>query len=369
MKRRNIIFLVLLGLAALLALFSLMDGKLPWTSKTVDGGSSTIGKGDPKAGSAKSGDAVNSTPKTASSPDMMRDGLLALNHQPIEFYGKAVDQYGNPVIDAEITGSVIVRDGFRETVEKYSTRTDAQGGFELKGFYGERLGIRIVRTGYEQDLHEGSSFKYSKMYRHVHQPDPKNPVIFVMWKLVGAETMICCDMPHLHIPYDGTSAAIDLTTGKIVKQGGDLRLTLRRDPVQLKFQQRNFDWSVTIEGVNGGVLESTNYWMYSAPEKGYQPQLKISMPSTSTNWDHAVERLLYVKSRGGRHHARVSIRIFSDVDRPGEGTGVVMESWLNPNGSRNLEFDSNKAVEPERIQEVGLEKALEEARVSNQSVQ
>jgi len=294
----------------------------------------------------------------------LREGLSLLNHQPIEFYGRAVDQYGEPVVGAEVRGHVQINDGYRETLEKHQTTTDSNGMFEFHGFSGRDLGIAVSKSGYlrESEHTANSYFKYSLMFREkVHKPDPNNPVIFKMWKLAGAEPMVEVDKTF-RIPYDGTPAIIDLVHGKQTESVGDLKLTLIRNPLEVKRGQQNYFWSFSITPIEGGLIETKDSFMYLAPEQGYISEWKHDVDPVTTNWSAKAEVIFYLKSRAGKNHARVQLAVYSDTHLPNAGVGVTIKSWLNPSGSRNLEYDPNKRISPERIAQIGLEKAIEEAR-------
>ena len=83
------------------------------------------------------------------------------------------------------------------------------------------------------------------------------------------------------------------------------------------------------------------------------------MPKDRPDWNESKERFLYFKSRGGRIYGRMKVGVYAFFDPP---IAVTIDTWVNPNCSRNLEFDPNKTIDASRVQEVGLEKAIEEAK-------
>ena len=80
--------------------------------------------------------------------EQMREGLAALNDVPIVFYGKLEDQFGNPVVGAEITGSTIVYNGTASHGQRVVATSDANGFFQLNGGNGESLGMMPRKDGY-----------------------------------------------------------------------------------------------------------------------------------------------------------------------------------------------------------------------------
>lgn len=52
-----------------------------------------------------------------------------------------------------------------------------------------------------------------------------------------------------------------------------------------------------------------------------------------------------MKGKDGQHHARSEITIISDYSQNG---AYDVEWFLNPSGSRNLEFEPQIAIQPDR---------------------
>jgi hypothetical protein len=106
------------------------------------------------------------------------------NAKPINVYGKIVDQFGQPVVGAKVNGGTLLYLSFeRSGGEKFTTVTDSQGLFSFTDLHGVRFGFGVEKAGYEYDPR-----KYLDWWDH-YKPDPRNPAVFVMWKLQGAEPM------------------------------------------------------------------------------------------------------------------------------------------------------------------------------------
>ena len=320
----------------------------------------------PQPTSASQGATTNALTKLKSKGEKMREGLSLLNHQPIEFYGKAVDQNGEPLTDATVTGHVQINDGHRTTSENHATTTDENGLFQFNGFSGRSMGIRIDKSGYEQDLRGGNSFDYSLMFREkVHHPDPSNPVIFKMWKLAGAEGMVE-RMIDSRILCDGTPITFNLLAGKQVSEDGDVRVSLVRTPFQIQRGKDKFNYTLKVEMLNGGLNEHQDVFPYLAPEDDYVGSTTYQVLASDPNWSSSLVRPVYLQLRGGKMYARGKIDLMADSERP-EGTSFRIYTYINPSGSRNLEYDPDKRISPERIAQIGLEKAIEEASQSRKS--
>jgi hypothetical protein len=283
---------------------------------------------------------------------LMQEVWNTENRKPLDLYGKVIDQYGQPVMGAEVQGNVLLNVDFTHSRDEiYHTQTDSQGLFNFKDIHGVALGIWPKKEGYTYDL------KLPSRRPENYTLDPENPVVFIMWKLKGVEPML-----HTHldsrVPYDGHSAFFGLLTGK-KDDRGDLRITLMRNPLQVRRGMDHFNWNVQIEIVGGGLSEVKDPYPNLAPESNYQASFQFSVQAGSSNWTQRLTKMFYVHLRKGEY-GRIMLDLTTDSERP--DTGISIESWINPSGSRNLEYDSKKEISASRIEEVGLNKAIEELK-------
>ena len=85
---------------------------------------------------------------------------------------------------------------------------------------------------------------------------------------------------------------------------------------------------------NGGILQSSNELDFEAPLDGYQPEDEIDMPANrEADWGDSAKRRCFLKLAAG-NYARISFEMIAGGDHFFE-----VESFLNPSGSRNLEYD------------------------------
>jgi len=281
----------------------------------------------------------------ASQPDkleFLRD-LAQKSNRPIRFYGKVIDQNENPISGVKVTLGIrtakepipgLVSDLFDYPV----VITDAQGRFSITDAKGALLTVKsLEKPGYEASPKTiNKSYWYWRDPSEVFKPDSDAPEVFRMWKKEGAERLVLQDR-MTRIPYNGSPVAFDLLSGRQSATGGDVRVTLLRSPEQIQWGQRNYDWTLTIEAVDGGVIESSDEQMFRAPEEGYQPKIIFHMPANAPDWTDEKAMAFYVKSRGGKQYGRVELSVMVGSDKP--STGLSFRSAVNPSGSRNLEYD------------------------------
>jgi hypothetical protein len=112
--------------------------------------------------------------------------MVAQNAKSLDFYGKVIDQHGDPVAGVKITAAVGRIVSLTESGgEKLYTETDSNGKFSFLGIRGSGVGYLLSKDGYSFSQRQPAS---SRPKDYV--PDPDNPMVFKMWKLQGAEPMV-----------------------------------------------------------------------------------------------------------------------------------------------------------------------------------
>jgi len=85
--------------------------------------------------------------------------------------------------------------------------------------------------------------------------------------------------------------------------------------------------------------------MNVAPEDGYQSKIVLSYKKENENYASKVKKKYYLKSKNGHSYAHLEMDIrpfFND-----NVAAIRMIYWLNPNGSRNLQYDPQKRIWPQ----------------------
>jgi hypothetical protein len=220
--------------------------------------------------------------------------------------------------------------------EFYTTQSDGSGYFEFTHLYGWQLGVVVKKTGYE--MGQGTGFYEAPNAKN--KTSPIERAVFHMWKLHGPEPMKAYSISTA-IPCDGTPTTYDLLTGKKVSNGGDLQIKLVRTPMDIN-RSGPFNWSATLEVINGGLVEINDLYPYEAPPDGYQSSVVMDMSSGMKNWSPSLTRSFYFVSRNGQNYGRITINIQADFRPPPTYFGANI--YLNPSGSRNLEYDRSKKI-------------------------
>jgi len=262
---------------------------------------------------------------------------------PISFWGKVVDERGNPVATAEVKFGANDNPNPMGKGSDHRTTTDANGSFSITGIRGVTLYVEVSKEGYyrarEVEGKRGSfdSFRYAGP-RATDEPAPpssESPAIFVLRKKGDAAELIRVTERPVKVPKNGAPVEIALESGQAVPAGqGDLRIECWTED-QKKDAQGNYPWRCRVSVPGGGLVKREGEYDFEAPADGYQPHDDIAPPEE--RWSAKAERQYFVKMADG-HFARVNVRM-----RTGGEHFAVIESYFNPKpGSRNLEYDPRK---------------------------
>jgi hypothetical protein len=215
--------------------------------------------------------------------------------------------------------------------------------FAFEGLAGRDMSIWLEKSGYEFRNENNTLFKYSQLTDQTerHQPDVSAPVVFTMWRQKGPRALVHTKLSRASVPVDGNAVAFDLLTGEKTLAGGDIVVRIERNPLHIQRGQP-FDWKATIDVPNGGLLEIKDAYPNEAPAEGYRPSVIINMPADSPNWRSSLTSSFYIKSRGGQNHARLDIRMTIDYEPP--PASLTLEAYVNPSGSRNLEYEPSRDI-------------------------
>lgn len=362
---RNRRFLAV-GMVVLLAflVFWLLRSSAPKSSPQSDSVSPPTNTEAEQTAPAQQPDSskIPEAPPTQKPSKGLLESFKTLNHNPIEFYGRAVDQYGEPVGLADVEASVMVNTGTTGGVRKARTTTDRQGYFSFIDLAGQDLTMVISKPGYEFSTSAKLfSYTYFEADHKRHVPDPKNPVVFVMWKKQGAEPLVHYEWRRFKIPADGSPLGVNLESGKVASTDVDFVVRFRRDDGPSLVP--GFGWSAQIEVPNGGLILAPDLDFYNlAPLDGYQRVIEITQPSGQEIdarspelrevWRGHKEVMVWVKTRDGNQFGRVRLRLHPPTEKLPDGSfepaGFAVEAWINPSGSRNLEYDYSMEIRPPR---------------------
>src|ERR1039458_84401 len=188
---------------------------------------------------------------------------------PIEFYGKVVDQFDQPVAGAEVELNWTTVIGPIPDPKK-SIFTGSDGRFAVTDIQGKGITISVSKEGYNRTPDWIQSFEYAAFFNdNFHVPDPNNPVLFHLRKILDAEPMYLFKT-HNELTSDSPPLTLDVASGKM-KMPGDFTFSVQTGE---KRNEKGPDYSVSIEALNSaGLIVTTEENPNRAPDDGYQKTL------------------------------------------------------------------------------------------------
>lgn len=256
--------------------------------------------------------------------------LSAAAIKPINFYGRVIDQYGEPVVGVEIThvGHNAV---YAAGSGHMRTLTDENGFFSTDGASGSALTIEsLSKPGYEfTGRQHFSGHRSDREDDQVWRDYSKeNPFIFKAWKVNNG---VFPKISKARATYGfklGKIYSMDLMTSdkRRVKKEGTLDLDL-----QVLFERDESAWRLVLAVPEGGLIETEDTFLNLAPESGYQKTLDYS----GSNKDHMVPRKFYIHSRD-KYFGRLLVEIRPYMRK---GSGLGIDHVMNLDAGRNLEVE------------------------------
>jgi hypothetical protein len=254
---------------------------------------------------------------------------------PVAFYGKVIDQDGNPISGASIKGEVLhvkvlvpAPFGAADEIVPIDQTTDAKGQFVINNVSGRSFDLdSIQRNGYEVEPDNCP---------HDFAPTSgtfDDPVIFKMWSTNIHESLITRKCAFKIVP-DGRPYFINLMAGTISESGtGDLKVWIQYTNHVVPSQFYN--WSAGIDVINGGLQDASDYAMWMAPADGYMPSFQESGQIRGNQTGQIEDRRFYLQLQNGNEYGHMTINLIAPYNLGIPGL-VRLSYSINPSGSRIL---------------------------------
>ena len=270
-----------------------------------------------------------------------QEAFIAAFKTPISFYGRVIDQHGDPVLQADVKLSANDKASGQRPSE-YTRKTDSDGRFSIGGISGITLAVEVSKPGYrgipqtEGQPSSSGLFEYwvsQASVRGPHRSTQDAPTIFVLYRRGPTEPLVQIGENNFRIARDGSPLSISLD------QEGGHQIVVRCWNQELTRPpgRRQYDWRLEITVPSGGLIARKDAFEFEAPEGGYLPSDSVEMPATlGDQWRSSAERSYFVRF-DDETFGRVELEMQAGGDH-----FVVWKSFLNPKaGSRNLETTAN----------------------------
>ena len=251
--------------------------------------------------------------------------------QPIDFYGKVVDESNQPVMDATVDYQW--NDQSPSGSSKRTVATDSGGSFSIHET-GKRVCITVSKLAYYTPKTENvMCYEYANPSDGLFTPDEKNPVVFHLRKKRPGVVLITSKLGmspdfSFHIPRDGTSIKLDVLHRK-TGDSGQIEISQQK-PDYASWKQAA-SWSFMMQIPNGGFVEANDEFPFEAPETGYQPTVQFNFQNGTTNWAQNLTKNYYIEFGNPPQFGYIQIQTGISMG------GAIVTYAINPTGSRNLE--------------------------------
>jgi hypothetical protein len=339
-KRRFLVLIIVAGGILTAVLYAVL-----WRSKAITRTAPVVEAETPANQTATKRDSSSSpfvSPNSLTSPQpTMEIGttsgpLEAALRTPISFWGKVVDQDGQPIDGAPV--KIHINDKGM-TGSDYSRTTDASGQFSIIGVHGLSLSATVSKEGYDRVKESTKVYGYADgVTRDGPIPTPEAPAVFVLRKRAATSALM---IKGVRIPAWQTSSpvGVQLATGRVVNPNeGDIVLRLVNDDPAAKVPPFHpYQWNFRIEVNGGGLIERIDQFNYTAPVDGYRNADEIALPADKTRWVSQFDGDYFVRLQNNQY-ARVKLSVNS-----GRNPFITMTAFVNPTaGDRNLESNSSQ---------------------------
>jgi hypothetical protein len=262
---------------------------------------------------------------------------------PITFFGKIVDQRGDPVPAVSIKFSYSVEHGnpigvpwSDTTVTKGEITSGTNGMFSIGEIRGSSLHIESLdKEGFQHNPRGAMVFNY---FGHTASgkfvPNRDKPVLFVMVNKTTAEPLVSYGGNFgttMHLPGNATPVRWSIWKGQ-QDPNGELEITFKREPAVLARVGQPVTWSAKVAIIGGGIVEaSPDELFYRAPAEGYLSELNYPKAEQKRG---VPARSFYVRTADGKY-GRIELDLYADDE--GSTARCLIKAVMNPSGSRVLE--------------------------------
>ena len=247
----------------------------------------------------------------------------------IYFYGKIIDQYGEPVPGVLVkykarSEYLAAGTGFGETT------TDAEGRFNTKGAEGTGLSIReFIKPGYQfpgiQAFDNYQRFEDSVLWKNFSED---KPYVFKVWKIERYPEVIRSEKNLYLLTPDGRQSTFDL----LAKGKQRFKKGVQAGDFTVSFSRADDKWSVRVEALNGGILETNDIYQNLAPESGYQKFVEYKFP---INHSDTAEKKYNIQMRDGKYYGQMTIEFRAYDYRQGKAA-IFLSYVVNLENGRDL---------------------------------
>jgi hypothetical protein len=250
----------------------------------------------------------------------------------IIYYGKVIDEDGNPIQGANVSYNASALDNaFNQAQITGTVTSDDRGIFKIDGINGYTLMFQVSHSDYYSYPDNSTGFSKGSLPRKGYFSDTEDKAEIFRMHRKGNSVPLVHRRGGADVPVNAGLATVNFYGEQDRQVMGTLQIQARGDTPK-NWSPTPYDWSVQLTVPNGGLVESTNQFDFLAPNTGYQSVIEIHMDKTQPVWSDTVVKTYFVKIATG--YLRMGIRM-----RAKTPLYVSVDYYYNPDGSTNLESD------------------------------
>jgi hypothetical protein len=243
---------------------------------------------------------------------------------PLRYYGKVIDENGNPISGARATygGNALDPTLTQEIRNEGFVTSDQRGIFKIEGLYGVGLMIEVSHPDYYAYPTNSTGFSVRSLPQKGYFSDTEDKAEVFRMHSKGNPVPLILRRGGFHTPNDGSIANFPLRGNTRAEILGQLQI---QGWSGLRSQANPYDWKIQLNLPDGGIVESTNYFDFVAPETGYSKSVNFQVSGSEM-----ARKQFFLKLPSG--YIRFKLQVIM-----GKDMFVSGDYYYNPDGSRNLE--------------------------------
>jgi len=282
--------------------------------------------------------------------------------QETTVYCKVIDQNGDPVPGAQMETSrlyTVLPDFYNSVGERKFIAADDAGQikFDIKLHQDNDI-EGIKKKGYEPGHFTASAYYglSREQKDELFKNSVNSPLVFILRKLGPTTYLYHVRDGGWYLRLPSTFVAYDIFEGckKIDRDLTKLRYPQRYDLV-LDATKADSNYTVRITPVQQtGSVQILDQYLREAPASGYQPEATINIGNGENRTTY-----LYFISRNPGVYSRMKIEMVASEEK----LTFSYDTWTNPYGSRNLEYEPDLPWSLESKLEKEAEAALKSGKL------
>jgi hypothetical protein len=251
------------------------------------------------------------------------DKEVAMWQGAILYFGKVVDESNQPISGVQVSYSASAMDEFRQEIQNTGTvSTDVRGIFKIDGVKGVGAIFQLTHPNYYPYPENPTGFDKRSLPKDGIVEDSEAHARIFRMHSKGNPVSLISRSGGFHAPNNGAIANYPFRGNTRAEILGQLQIQSWNG---LRSDTNPYDWKVQLTMPEGGIVESTNYFDFVAPETGYSQGLEFQVGGSEM-----ARKQYFLKVPSGYIRFKLEVIMGKDMFVSGD-------YYFNPDGSRNLE--------------------------------